>query len=650
MADKAHVAFTLAERGWGIVPCGPGKRTPSNENGAAAPLTDSGDVLQWWIERPNDNGDVTPPDGAFIVDVDTPKDDGSASLELVQRELGGFTAKHCVQSPSGGWHIYLRADDGDAVPNSVGRVRERVDIRGHHGYVLAPGSEVPEGEYRGALPPAPGDLPAAPRPLVRAARTPNVERHENAEEWQGEPDQPQDVQRARKFLEDEIKRERIADEGGRNHWAFKTAAKLRDLGVSAEKAVELIHATGWDEWCLNPPLDHDELAATVEHAHAYAQRQGGSAATSRDPFGDIEPGEPEPQQERRSRFTFMTPREVREMQPPPFMVDQTIPEGALTMLFGRWGSFKSFVGIDLALSLAVGQDWHGMSIPHARSVVYVAGEGVEDLGNRQRAWEENHGEQVDRNFALVPEMPLFSDEQQAKAFSDDLAEYGQVDLLVLDTLSTAMRGLDENSSKDAEWFRGVVQAIQKRLGCAVMLIHHPAKGDPAAGRGSIAIEAGLDVNLRTEADEGSHEFKLYMTKAKNFPAWDRPMELKAVEVGDSLAMQPIQRPLEKPEAMAQDAIETEQREVAASDTSRLALTLRELLEHYQRQDVFEVETGEMLAQLATELHMTRNALRTKLRDPSAKKLPEQVRRFVRSTDGRGRAATWALPRSEDDGG
>lgn len=647
MSEKAHAALTLAERGWPIVPCSPGSKVPSNAHGVQEPLTDPMDVLDWWTQRPDDNVAVTPPAGSFILDIDPPASGGATDFHSVKAELGGLPAYVCAKTPRGGRHVYLRAEDDAVVPNSVKRLHSQVDVRGDRGYALVPGSSTADGEYTGPLPPEPGALPAAPPAILRNARQGMADRHENATEWQAEPDQPQDVERARRFLQDEIRRENIADEGGRNHWAFKTACKLRDFGVSAEKALELMRDTEWHERCLCPPLPDEELAATVQHAQAYAQRQGASAAGARDPFADVVPGEPEP--ERKARFTFMAPGQVREMQPPAFMIDQTIPERSMVMLFGMWGSYKSFVAMDLALSMAAGTDWHGQHIEHARSVVYAAGEGVTDLGARMRAWEQAHGQQVTRNFTLVPDMPVFSDEQQAREFAEDLEQLGGVDLLVLDTMSIAMRGLDENSTKDTEYFRGILQAIQKRLGCSILLVHHPSKGNHESGRGALAIEAGLDVNLKVEKDEGTRSFRVSMVKAKFFEEWSRPLEMMAEEQDESLAIHAVRAKAEKPEQMAGEELDRRQREAEDTDKSRLAIALHELLSSYRDQGITEIETGELMSQLAAELHVTRNVLRAKIRDPAARKLTPNIRQYVRTTDGRGRAATWALPGpSEDD--
>src|SRR5690349_17983852 len=71
--------------------------------------------------------------------------------------------------------------------------------------------------------------------------------------------------------------------------------------------------------------------------------------------------------------------------PAPYLVKRLLGPGELTVLFGQSGHFKSVLAIDLALSVASGNDFHGLKARRA-AVVYVAGEGHGGLRKRLRAW------------------------------------------------------------------------------------------------------------------------------------------------------------------------------------------------------------------------------------------------------------------------
>ena len=66
-----------------------------------------------------------------------------------------------------------------------------------------------------------------------------------------------------------------------------------------------------------------------------------------------------------------------------FLVDDLLPEGSLSMLFGDPGCGKSFIAIDIAMCVATGTSFHGKPVTKG-AVIYIVGEGYRGL--TQRAW------------------------------------------------------------------------------------------------------------------------------------------------------------------------------------------------------------------------------------------------------------------------
>jgi len=59
------------------------------------------------------------------------------------------------------------------------------------------------------------------------------------------------------------------------------------------------------------------------------------------------------------RFVFETVSDLRSMPDHEYLVGGWIPENSVGLLYGRWGSGKTFIGFDLALHLVFGlPDWH----------------------------------------------------------------------------------------------------------------------------------------------------------------------------------------------------------------------------------------------------------------------------------------------------
>ena len=69
------------------------------------------------------------------------------------------------------------------------------------------------------------------------------------------------------------------------------------------------------------------------------------------------------------------------LQPIEFLVDGLIPANSLTSIFGSPGSGKSFIGIDVAMSVSTNSDFHGRPARSGKTI-YVAGEGYNGLVQR----------------------------------------------------------------------------------------------------------------------------------------------------------------------------------------------------------------------------------------------------------------------------
>lgn len=82
-------------------------------------------------------------DGYFVVDIDRKNGvDGLANLS----EIGDLPPTYTVSTPSGGLHLYFKHPNFK-VHNSQSKLCKGVDIRGHNGFVVAPGSRGANGLF-----------------------------------------------------------------------------------------------------------------------------------------------------------------------------------------------------------------------------------------------------------------------------------------------------------------------------------------------------------------------------------------------------------------------------------------------------------------------------------------------------------------------
>ena len=160
--SKLKTALGYAQRGWPVFPCKPGGKRPTTRAGFKDASTDPQQITAWWHESPQANiGVATGAAGLVVIDVDVKN--GAPGLESWQAlldELGPEIGETAVaRTPSGGRHYVYRAN-GHSLRNSVGKLAPGLDVRAEDGYVVAPGSETPEGSYVWMTDCEPAELPA----------------------------------------------------------------------------------------------------------------------------------------------------------------------------------------------------------------------------------------------------------------------------------------------------------------------------------------------------------------------------------------------------------------------------------------------------------------------------------------------------------
>ena len=74
---------------------------------------------------------------------------------------------------------------------------------------------------------------------------------------------------------------------------------------------------------------------------------------------------------------------------PEYAVDGLLEVDCVGTIFGKPGSGKSFIAIDMACCIATGTPYHGRDVLQG-AVVYIAGEGHNGLKRRQMAWEKHN--------------------------------------------------------------------------------------------------------------------------------------------------------------------------------------------------------------------------------------------------------------------
>ena len=307
-----------------------------------------------------------------------------------------------------------------------------------------------------------------------------------------------------------------------NHWhdlTLRLVGRLVRDGLTDED----ILAKAGEFQCKGYSLEQtvDELRVMIDGA----RRKGFDQIKSQPAVMDISqsPNSTEPLLKRLS--------DIR-LQPIEFLVDGLIPANSLTSIFGSPGSGKSFIGIDVAMSVSTNSEFHGRPTKSGKTI-YVAGEGYNGLVQRGYAWLVANGVAIEDADIFISRTSVDLPEADARDILFDeinkvLEPDDQLALLVVDTVSRNFGPLDENQTADMRRFVAAVDEIKDKFGCTVLLIHHSGHYDKSRARGSIALKAALDAEFLVEKRDSSLFIK--PTKMKDVE------ELKTLK----LKLQPIE--------------------------------------------------------------------------------------------------------------
>ncbi len=178
-----------------------------------------------------------------------------------------------------------------------------------------------------------------------------------------------------------------------------------------------------------------------------------------------------------------------------WLIKDYLEMNSTALLFGESGAGKSFVVLDMALSIATGKDWHNHPVKQG-AVFYVAGEGQGGIAKRCLAWSKHHD-------TLLNDIPFFVSHQAINLPDSEnminlMAEIEDSQqkpaLIVFDTLARCLNG-DENSASDTSAFIQALDTIRTVYGCCVLVVHHSGKDESKGARGSSALKAAMDTEL-----------------------------------------------------------------------------------------------------------------------------------------------------------
>ncbi|MGV0795955.1 AAA family ATPase [Mycolicibacterium elephantis] len=284
-------------------------------------------------------------------------------------------------------------------------------------------------------------------------------------------------------------------------------------------------------------LDHREVQATLQSAQSGADKYGPADVKLFDNIAaaySIAPGQLDGPPQLAS--LLLTRSALRELPDPEPLIDNTLDQGTQALLYGKWGSGKSFIALDWAASVATGRPWQNRQTQQ-RKVLYLAAEGAYGFKARVDAWEVAWRTKIrDDDLHILPtRVNLTRPVEVAELLH--LVDWGRFGFVIIDTLARCMVGADENSAKDCGEVVDALTRLREATpgGRGVVLgVHHTGK-DGKTFRGSSVFEAGADTVYSVATDGGT--IRLDREKRKDGPEDDRhELKLDPIEGTGSVAI------------------------------------------------------------------------------------------------------------------
>ena len=465
---------------------------------------DDDQIEQWTTQFPHTNWAIITGHKVVVVDADS-----AEAVKFI--EDGGITRTPLCAKTSKGKHYYFRTNPDYPVNNSVRK--NRIDLRGIGGYVVAPGSTHADGtlyqwetaEYMDI-----SDLHDLPM------LTPDDIAAINGFNGQSIEDKPVgDLG----FSTDQYPLphdgSNLAEGQGRNNAAASMAGQLLRQNCSLREMKAIL-----DQWnqSNNPPLSDAELNTTIASiTRTHSNNNPGSSVLI------------EPLPAHKPTFAFSHVKElVKGVKPINWLIKGFLEMDSLSLMFGEPGCGKSFSAIDLACCVATGKDWHGKPVKQAGPVFYIAGEGFNGLSRRFMAWQSFYGYNL-RNAPLYISQcsAALTSLTSARAVSDSIekivSDTGGVtpSMIVIDTLARNFGPADENSTREMSTFIGHIdEYLRSKYRCNVLIVHHTGVGSKDRARGNSALKGALDAEYAVVKAED--EIKITPKKMKDA---DEPDEM-----------------------------------------------------------------------------------------------------------------------------
>jgi len=553
-AEPFKFAHRYAQLGYPVFPVKVGRKDPATEHGLRDATTDPYTIDQWLRVTPGYNIGMCADDVLAIdVDVRLPEnatDDEMAAAqgelsELIRELFGDVSVPSgmpMVRTPSGGIHIYMRVDTNWGDEWGVGNTSialgsrfkyiKQLDLKGcGRGYTILPPSQVGGKQYqnvgaytwmlpRHGLAMMPVTCRAALEKLILESRPKRSNRNGNRKH----PTQPQEPP-SNELTVDQINQivesaAAIWNEGRRQDLALALAGIMRKQGISLEQAMDVVAgvvaATADEEPGKRLTAVLSTYSADIDSIAGWSLLSDSERAA----LGPVLGSWPRPvnlEQSRsnnawRSRLQRISEIQAADYPEMEWLVDGVLPARGLVVLAGRPKSGKSWLALDLALSVAAGANCMGRPVGTTGATIYLA---LEDSPARIKERSEIIGLSSDNAYIATS---WWAADQGGYEELQEMVRELQPKLIIIDTLAAFKDGSavvrKPQFEIDYEQARKL-KTIADENNCCVLIVHHTRKADADdvfdTISGTLGLNAVADSIAILQHSRTSNVGKLHIT-------------------------------------------------------------------------------------------------------------------------------------------
>lgn len=312
--------------------------------------------------------------------------------------------------------------------------------------------------------------------------------------------------------------------GGRNDALVVYVGGLIGRGDSYEQCLE-----GVKKWNQNnePPLELNELTRTLDNIWNKHHKNSNVQAINT-PFQSFTP--------EIKQYKIVRAEDLLATLPLPrkWVIDDFLPRNIVAALIAAGGSGKSYLAMNLAISVASGGILFNKFMPSKEGkVVFISGEDDIAELHRRLHWSTSSlpkhvVERIGKNIHFVDladTFEAFTEKNRAgevhmtnsvtNLISSIKESVGsEVDLIIVDPVSR-FRGGEENLAVDTTRFVQALQMFTNQLNATVLCLHHVNKGAKSNGtgqnnaRGSSALVDGVRLVMELNQLSEDEVKKLY---------------------------------------------------------------------------------------------------------------------------------------------